>query len=89
MDEAGDFNFSANGTRYFLLTSVTKERPFEAFKALHDLRYDLLEAEVEVEEYFHATEDKQVVRDRVFAVIYDCQPRAIPGNFKARQGMAT
>jgi hypothetical protein len=55
LDESGDFNFTRNGTRYFLLTSVTKERPFEAFKALHDLRYDLVERGVEVDEYFHAT----------------------------------
>lgn len=37
LDESGDFNFARNGTRYFLLTSVTKERPFEAFRDLHDL----------------------------------------------------
>lgn len=69
LDESGDFNFSPNGTKYFILTSVTKSRPFEAFKALHDLKYDLLQEKLEVEEYFHACEDKQRVRDRVFEVI--------------------
>ncbi len=42
-DESGNFDFSDKGTKYFLLTSITKERPFEAFKALHNLRYDLAE----------------------------------------------
>lgn len=69
LDESGDFNFSPKGSRFFLLTAITKERPFEAPKAMHDLRYDLLEQGVEVAEYFHATEDKQAVRDGVFAVI--------------------
>ena len=69
LDESGDFNFSEKGSKYFLLTSVTKERPFEAFKELHDLRYDLLESREDVGEFFHATEDRQSVRNRVFDVI--------------------
>lgn len=75
LDESGDFNFTASGSRFFLLTSVTKERPFMAFRDLHDLRYDFLERGVEVDEYFHATEDKQVVRDGVFDIIQ----RHLPG----------
>ena len=69
LDESGDLNFSRNGSNYFILTSVTKTRPFEAFKALHDLRYDLLQQKIEAEEYFHASEDKQAVRDGVFKII--------------------
>jgi Protein of unknown function (DUF3800) len=69
IDEAGDFNFKPNGSKYFLLTSVTTRRPFDAFKDLHCLRYDFLELGIEVDEYFHATEDKQRVRDSVFAII--------------------
>jgi|SRR5215213_8271060 len=69
LDESGNFDFSKQGSRFFFLTSVTKERPFQAPKALHDLRYDLLEAGQEVTEYFHAREDKQVIRNAVFEVI--------------------
>lgn len=69
LDESGDFNFTQNGSKYFIITSVTKRRPFEAFKALHDLRYDLIQENLEVDEYFHACEDKQNVRDRVFQII--------------------
>jgi len=43
LDEAGNFDFSPNGTNYFLITSLTMERPFNAYKALNDLKYDLAE----------------------------------------------
>ena len=69
LDESGNFDFSKTGSRFFLLTSVTMERPFEAPKALHDLRYDLLEAREEVGDHYHATVDKQKVRNAVFEVI--------------------
>jgi hypothetical protein len=68
LDEAGNFDFSTNGTQYFLITSLTKERPFDAYKDLNDLKYDLAEQGICLE-YFHASEDKQPVRDKVFAVI--------------------
>jgi len=68
LDEAGNFDFSPNGTNYFLITSLTMERPFNAYKALNDLKYDLAERGTCLE-HFHACEDKQVVRDKVFAII--------------------
>ena len=30
LDEAGNLDFSRNGTRYFVLAGVAKERPFHA-----------------------------------------------------------
>ena len=63
-------DFSPNGTAYFTITSLTKERPFKAYQALSDLKYDLAEQGICIE-YFHATEDKQAVRDKVFAIIKD------------------
>lgn len=68
LDESGNLDFSPNGTRYFMLSCVVKERPFEAYKELNELKYDLVECGVELE-YFHATENKQTVRDKVFNVI--------------------
>lgn len=68
LDEAGDFNFSPTGTRYFVLTSLTKRRPFEAYKALTELKYDLIEFGIDLE-YFHASEDLQATRNRVFEII--------------------
>jgi Protein of unknown function (DUF3800) len=68
LDEAGNLSFTPNGTRYFLLTSIAKERPFDIYTPLADLKYDLMEAGLEIE-YFHASEDAQQVRDRVFQII--------------------
>jgi len=68
LDEAGNFDFSKRGTRYFLIGSITKERPFHACKQLTDLKYDLVERGVDLE-YFHASEDKQNTRNAVFDII--------------------
>ena len=77
LDEGGNLDFSATGTNYFTMTSVMTYRPFLFDGALAELRYDLIEAGYEME-YFHATEDKQDVRDKVFGVI-----RNILGSFQA------
>jgi len=68
LDEAGNLDFSPNGTRYFLLGGITKERPFQAYQELVELKYDLIEQGVDLE-YFHAAEDRQATRNRVFAII--------------------
>jgi hypothetical protein len=68
LDEAGNFDFSPSGTRCFVLTSLTKHRPFEAYKALTELKYDLIELGINLE-YFHAAEDQQATRNRVFDII--------------------
>ncbi len=68
LDEGGNLDFSPNGTKYFLLSSVTKERPFNAYKELTELKYDLVELGIEIE-YFHAAEDVQATRNRVFDII--------------------
>lgn len=68
LDEAGNLDFSKTGTKYFLLGALTKERPFHAYKELTELKYDLAELGLDLE-YFHASENAQPVRDRVFDVI--------------------
>ena len=68
LDEAGNLDFSRGGTRYFILSSVTKERPFLAYKELAELKYDLVELGANLE-YFHAAEDNQATRNRVFDII--------------------
>lgn len=70
IDESGNFDFSPNGTKVLVLTCVALHRPFAAHATLQSIRYDLLEAGIDIE-YFHAAEDRQVVRDRVFAAIVD------------------
>jgi Protein of unknown function (DUF3800) len=68
LDEAGDFNFSPNGSQFFILASVTRERPFEDYNQFIDLKYGLVEQGLDIE-YFHASEDRQAVRDQVFNII--------------------
>ena len=67
-DEAGDFNFKANGSKSFFMTCVATHRPFDAAIELMSLHYELLE-QGQATGYFHASEDRQMVRDRVFEVI--------------------
>lgn len=68
LDEGGDLNFSPSGSKYFTFTTITTKRPFQLYPPLSELRFDWIEKGIDLE-YFHATEDRQVVRDSVFAEI--------------------
>lgn len=68
LDEGGNLDFSPSGTKYFILTSISKERPFHAYREMTELKYDLVELGIDIE-YFHASEDSQAVRNRVFDII--------------------
>ncbi len=68
IDEGGNLDFSPTGTRYFTLTSVTTEHPLAWSAKLTELKYELIDQGSNIE-FFHASEDSQAVRDRVFAVI--------------------
>ncbi|MFH1563495.1 MAG: DUF3800 domain-containing protein [Nitrospirota bacterium] len=68
LDESGNLDFSIKGTKYFVLTGISKTRPFEVYKEMAELKYDLIESGLDVE-YFHASEERQVVRDKVFEIV--------------------
>ncbi len=68
LDEAGDFDFSPSGSKYFMMASVTRERPFGDYSEFVNLKYGLVEQGMDIE-YFHASEDRQAVRDQVFDII--------------------
>ena len=68
LDEAGNLDFTPDGTKYFILGAITKERPFHAYKELVELKYDLAEYGHCIER-FHASEDTQHVRNNVFEII--------------------
>lgn len=68
IDEAGNFDFSLNGTKYFCLSAISCERPFLWDPSLLEIKCDLLEQNFDLDR-FHASEDKQKTRDRVFQVI--------------------
>jgi hypothetical protein len=69
-DEAGNFDFSRNqsASRYFILTTVSFI-DHAISTALLDLRRTLTWDGVDISQDFHAAEDTQAVRDRVFGVI--------------------
>lgn len=67
-DESGNFDFSVGGTPYLVFGVLTTRSPGPLLRPLSDLRYELLASGVEIEA-FHATEDKQAVRNRVFEII--------------------
>ena len=68
LDESGNFDFSPSGTRHFVLTSVSMERPFPVAAALDDYKHDCLEYGLDLE-YFHCYRDGKIVRNRVFELI--------------------
>lgn len=65
LDESGNLDFSANGTQYWSLTAFCTFHPSQGKEGLLDLLYSLADGN-QGQEYFHATVDKQPVRDRVF-----------------------
>ena len=67
-DESGNLDFSPSGTKYYLFGALTTRKPGTLLRALSDLRYELISEGTEIEA-FHASEDRQAVRDRVFEVL--------------------
>lgn len=69
-DEAGDFEFARkqNVSKYFIACAVSMES-CDIGVDLLNLRRDMLWEDMPVKEYFHACEDKQSVRDRVFELL--------------------
>ena len=67
-DEAGDFTFNRNPnvSRYFIICTLTSNT-LDMSVALTRLRHELIHEGLPVGDYFHATTDKQAVRDRVYA----------------------
>jgi len=64
-DESGNLDFSPNGSRYYFFGLLTTRDPAPLSVALTRLRYELLAEGLELEN-FHAAEDTQSVRGRVF-----------------------
>ena len=67
IDESGNFDFSSKGTKYFILSAVSTLNPLGK-ERLEEMKYDLMKNGTNLE-YFHATEDKQVVRNKVYSFI--------------------
>lgn len=69
-DEAGDFEFSRkpNVSRYFVVCTIILDA-CDVGHSLLTLRRELAWRKMPLGDYFHATSDKQAVRDEVFAAI--------------------
>lgn len=69
-DEAGDFNFSRgqNISKYYIICTISLLDD-EIGHELLRLRRNLIWQGLPVRQYFHASEDKQAVRDAVFTLI--------------------
>jgi hypothetical protein len=67
-DESGNLDFSQNGSRWFCFGALTLRDPGPLTAEFARLRYAFLEQGLELE-CFHAAEDRQVVRNQVFAAL--------------------
>jgi hypothetical protein len=68
LDESGNYDFSASGTSHLVYTAVSTGQIHAGVQELHALKHWFIAAGLELE-YFHASENAQVVRDEVFKVI--------------------
>lgn len=67
-DESGNLDFSQNGSRHFCFGALTLRDPGPLTASLTRVRYGFLEQGLELQ-CFHAAEDRQVVRNAVFAAM--------------------
>ena len=68
LDESGNFDFPPSGTSHFVLGGVATTSPASSAKEFLTLKYRLLKEGNDVSE-FHASEDRQFIRNQVFPVI--------------------
>lgn len=74
IDEAGNFDFSPKGSKYLILTCAVMRREFQHLSDLSGIKYDCLEGTLPAKKQgdsfeFHAAEDWQALRNKVFDVI--------------------
>jgi hypothetical protein len=68
LDESGNLDFTLKGTKYWSLTAFCTFHPRGGKGNFLDLLYTLADDGIG-QECFHASEDKQTVRDQVFSLI--------------------
>lgn len=68
LDESGNFDFSPTGTHWYYITALSTFDPAFGLAIWHGTKTAAVQAGIDLEE-LHATEDKQWVRDRVFALL--------------------
>lgn len=73
IDESGNWDFSPGGTTHWVLTSLLLLDPTAARDPLFDLKHQALDDGIDLP-YFHAAEDRQLVRNQVFDILEPLQP---------------
>ncbi len=68
LDESGNFVFSHKGTQYLVFCAVTMSDIFPLMNDLNLLKHRLIREGYDIE-YFHASEDRQAIRNRVFDIL--------------------
>ena len=68
IDVSGNYDFASSGTEHIVLTSIVCTEACSGVLELYRLKHLLIDQGVNIE-YFHAAEDRQVVRDDVFSTI--------------------
>jgi hypothetical protein len=76
LDESGNFDFSPSGTRYLVVTSLVTRDVVPMVIELHCFKHEVI-ARGENLECFHAAENRQWIRDRVFGIISACNHFAV------------
>jgi len=70
LDESGNYTFAKKGSQYLIFTSLTTQNPYGLHYHLCELERNLKKENISLSSgYFHATEDKQIVRNRVYQVL--------------------
>lgn len=84
VDEAGDMDFSKNGSRYYMFSFLIKQRPFKLHDYISNYRYSLLEKNLDPLfktkldiEAFHASYDNKYVRSELFEIISTFEKESI------------
>lgn len=75
-DEAGDLDFSKNGSKYYMFNFLIKKRPFNLHEIISNYRYSLLERNLDPLndkrldiESFHACHDNKYIKSEIFKLI--------------------
>jgi len=68
IDISGNYDFSSSGTKYLVLTSLLCTDICPGVIELYICKHRLIDQGIDVA-YFHAAEDKQIVRNEVFDII--------------------
>jgi len=76
VDEAGDMDFSSNGSKYYMFNFLIKNRPFNLHEIIANYRYSLLERNLDPLggkrldiEAFHVHEDNKYIKEEMFNLI--------------------